>query len=199
MSEEQWEAVLAGLRAGDSLIEHEFWERYGAPLERLAEQRLSPKLQARVGAEDVAQSVCRTFLRRARIGEFTLPDSAALWRVLCVITLNKVREQARYHRRQKRSIEQEIPLVPAVQNSSAAVPDPAAPTTDPAEAVAIADHLEQVLAALDEEDRRVVLLKLQDLTNDEVAAQLNLSERTIRRTLKRVQEQLTRAAGEEPT
>jgi RNA polymerase sigma factor (sigma-70 family) len=191
--DEDWQRLIDGLRAGDSRIEHEFWGCYGAALQRLAEQRLSPKLQARVGPEDVAQSACRTFLRRARGGEFQLPDSNALWQILCVITLTKVREQARFHRRHKRSIDREVPLDPAGRDSRAAGFEPADPRAESEEAMAIAEEMEHVLSSLDDEDRQVVSLKLQDLTNDEVAQRLNLSERTVRRMLKAVQARLTRA------
>ncbi len=54
--------------------------------------------------------------------------------------------------------------------------------------------MQQLLAALDDQDRQVVQLKLQDMTNDEVARQLNLSERTVRRTLKRLEGRLRSTA-----
>jgi DNA-binding CsgD family transcriptional regulator len=41
----------------------------------------------------------------------------------------------------------------------------------------------------------VVELKLEDLSNDEVALRLNLSERTVRRALKRVEARLTAGPG----
>lgn len=195
MAEEQdWQRLIDGLRAGDSAVERDFWQRYGPALERLAERRLSPRLQVRVGPEDVVQSACRTFLRRARGGEFQLADSASLWRVLCVITLTKVREQARFHRRQRRSIEAEVPLAAPTDDSQVSDIPVGDPGPDPAEAVAIADEMQQLLAALDDQDRQVVQLKLQDMTNDEVARQLNLSERTVRRTLKRLEGRLRSTA-----
>jgi RNA polymerase sigma factor (sigma-70 family) len=190
--DEHWQRLIDGLRAGNVQAEHEFWRRYGDALQRLAEDRLSPKLQARVGPEDVAQSACRTFLRRARGGEFQLPDCNALWQLLCVITLTKVREQARFHRRHKRSIDREHPLDPGDGDSKAEGFEPADTRDDPEETLAIAEEMGRVLQSLDEDERQVVELKLQDLTNDEVAARLNLSERTIRRTLKSLQARLGR-------
>jgi RNA polymerase sigma factor (sigma-70 family) len=195
--EDHWRRLTDGLRAGDPRAEHEFWQRYGPALQRLAEKRLSPKLQARVGPEDVVQSARRTFLRRARGGEFQLPDSGALWQLLCAITLTKLAEQARFHSRRKRSITQETPLEHASADSSDAGDfDPVDPHGDPVDAVALADQLEQVLAMLDERERQIVDLKLQDLTNDDVAQRLNLSERTVRRTLKTLQARLTHALDE---
>jgi RNA polymerase sigma factor (sigma-70 family) len=191
--DEDWQRLIDGLRAGDTSTEQGFWSRYGEALFRLAEKRLSPQLQARVGPEDVALSACRTFLRRARAGEFHLADSAALWKVLCILTLTKVREQARFHRRRKRSVDREVRLDVSSDANATIVLDVMDPRSEPAEAVALADQMEALFARLDEQERQVVALKLQDLTNDEVALHMNLSERTVRRTLKRVEVKLADA------
>jgi RNA polymerase sigma factor (sigma-70 family) len=190
--EEQWRTMLRGLRDGDRKVVHEFFERYGQALQRLADRHLADRLRRRVGPEDVVQSACRTFLRRAQGGEFHLPDSEALWRVLCAITLTKVREQARFHGRQKRGMNKEVPL-PARDTTSSPAWDPIDPDPTPAEAAAFTEQFEHLLAGLDDEERQVVDLKLQDLTNDEVAERLGSSERTVRRIMKRLQAKLSRA------
>ena len=92
----------------DEAAAEELFRRYSGRLTALARSRLSQALASRVDAEDVVQSACRTFLRRARGGEFRLEDSASLWRLLCAITLTKVREQTRFHLRQKRGLNQEV-------------------------------------------------------------------------------------------
>src|SRR5262249_47786585 len=127
-------------------------------------------------------------LRRARGGEFQLADSESLWRLLCAITMTKIREQARYHRRQKRGLDQEVAM-PAGDDSGAAWGMASAEPT-PDEAAAFADQFQQLLASLDEEERQMVELKLQDLTHEEVAERLGCSERTVRRIIKRVQTRL---------
>src|SRR5438874_542399 len=191
--EDRWQRLIQGLRSGDRLIVQEFCEQYGALLQRLAERHLSEGLRRRVGAEDVVQSAYRTFLRRAQAGEFQLDDSEGLWRLLCAITLAKVRELARFHRRQKRGFDQEVPVGRHASGTSELPFDPVDPRPSPAEAAEFADQFEQVMASLDEEERRFVDLKLQQCTNLEVAARLGCSERTVRRILKRVQSRLERA------
>lgn len=182
--EKRWQRLIHGLYAGDQHIMHEFCRQYADSLHRVAEKHLPRALQRRVGPEDVVQSVCRTFLRRAQGGEFRLEDSEGLWRLLCAITLTKVREQTRFHHRQKRGLAQEVQAA-----ASDSVPGfvPVAPGPSPAEAVAFAEQLEQVLASLDDEERGVVQMKLDEQTNEQVAEHLNCSERTVRRILKRVQ------------
>lgn len=184
--------LIQGLRVGDSRAEFAFWERYSPALQRLARQHLAPHLQARLGAEDVVQAACWSFLQRVRDGEFQLDDCCDLWKMLAAITITKVREQARYHRRHRRSIDQEIRLAPASDDSGAYRLDPADLSDAPDDALAFSEQVEQLLAILEDDERSIVVLKLDNLTNDEVALRLNLSERTVRRKLKHVQVRLTR-------
>jgi RNA polymerase sigma factor (sigma-70 family) len=192
-SEESWQRLIHGLRDGDGQIVQEFCEQYGEMLQRLADKHLAPGVRRRVGPEDVVQSACRTFLRRAKGGEFQLADSEALWRLLCAITLSKVREQTRFHLRQKRGLHREVEAALPSGDTSGADFQPVAPGPSPAEAAEFADQFQRVLAGLDEEERQVVDLKLQECTNDEIAERLGCSERTVRRLLKRVQAHLGRA------
>jgi hypothetical protein len=73
--EERWLRLIKGLRSGDNQVIREFCEQYGALMQRLADKRLPAGLRRRFGPEDVVQSACRTFLRRAQGGEFQLVDS----------------------------------------------------------------------------------------------------------------------------
>ena len=191
--QDRWQRLIQGLRSGDGQVMREFWEQYGDLLYRVAEKNLAAGLRRRVGPEDVVQSACRTFLRRARGGEFQLADSEGLWRLLCAITLTKVREHTRFHLRKKRGLDQEIHLAPASAESGAGGFDAVDPPPTPAEAAEFADFFQQALAGFDDEERQVVDMKLQELTNEEVAERLGSSERTVRRILKRVQARLTRA------
>jgi RNA polymerase sigma-70 factor, ECF subfamily len=191
MAGDNWDQLINGLRQGDRQVVQEFCERYGASLERLAQKHLPAGLRRRVGPEDVVQSACRTFLRRTQGGEFQLSDSEDLWRLLCAITLTKVREQARFHMRQKRGLDQEVALA-HTQDSLASAFQPIAPGPTPAEAAEFADHFQKIISALDEEERQVVDLKLQECTTEEMAERMGCSERTVRRILKRVQSRLAR-------
>jgi RNA polymerase sigma factor (sigma-70 family) len=192
-AEDPWQRLIQGLREGNRPIVQEFCAQYGTLLQQLAEKHLEQGLRRRVGPEDVVQSACRSFLRRARAGEFQLGDSESLWQLLCAITLTKVHEQARFHRRRKRNLDREVSLTSV---SSEGIPgrfDPVDPQPSPAEAAEFQDQFEQLMASFEDEERRLVDLKLQQCTNLEVAARLGCSERTVRRLLKRVQTRLERA------
>jgi RNA polymerase sigma-70 factor (ECF subfamily) len=187
--EDRWERLIQGLRTGDRLVLQDFWDQYGPMLQRVAEKNLAEGMRRRLGPEDVVQSVCRTFFRRAHGGEFKLADTEELWRLLCAITLTKIREKTRFHLRKKRGLDQEQALAAGGDDSPMGW-DPVAPGPTPAEAAEFSDQFQQMLAGLDEEEKQIVDLKLQDYTHDEVADKLGCSERTVRRVLKRVQGRL---------
>jgi RNA polymerase sigma factor (sigma-70 family) len=191
--DEAWPRLIKGLRDGDPVVVRDFCNQYGEALHRLADKHLAEGIRRRVGPEDVVQSACRTFLRRAQGGEFQLADSESLWAILCAITLTKVREQARFHLRQKRGLNREVPIDSAPADKPGW--DLVDPNPTPDQAAALAEQLEQVLATLNEEERQLVDLKLQEFTNDEVAARMGCSERTVRRILKRVQGHLANTLG----
>jgi RNA polymerase sigma factor (sigma-70 family) len=195
MAEDQeWQRLIAGLRAGDPQIETEFWDRHGEALCQLTDRYLRGRQRARVDADDIALSAMRTFLRRARLGEFTLPDSDSLRRLLCAIALVKLRQHLRFHLRQKRGLHRETPLANSENSSGDLVITDRNPLPD--EAVVFADQMRHLLDSLAEDERQIVELKLQDLTNEEVAGRLQCSERTVRRILKRIETGLRRKLSE---
>jgi len=185
-----WDLLIDGLRRGDNSAVAEVCELFGDRLERLADRHLNSALRRRVGSDDVAQSVCRTFFRRAAEGEFDLPEGSALWALLCAITLTKIREQARFHLRQKRSLKDEQRLDSVVADGRQRHEMIPGASPDPAANVEFVDQFEQVMARFTEEEQNIVDLKLQQFTNDEIAEKVGCSERTVRRLLQRVRSQL---------
>jgi RNA polymerase sigma factor (sigma-70 family) len=190
-----WHDWLEGLVQGDEQIVAEFWAAYGERLQHLAASRIAPGLQHRVGPDDVVQSVCRTFFRRARAGEFDVADSASLWRLLCAITLTKTREQVRFHLRDKRSVRRE--QAPAVGDESRGPTwQLAADQPTPQQVAAFAEELLRLMQSLNAEEQQLVELKLEQATNQEIARRMGCSERTVRRILKRVQARLRQMLDE---
>lgn len=188
----QWRAMLSGLRGGDADMARTFWDQFGPILHNIADKHLGERLRRRLGPEDVVQSVCRTFFRRAQGGQFELSDAKSLWSLLCAITLNKIREKARFHSRQKRGLDQEVQAAPSWGDSAAAGFQLFDKGPGPDQAAEFADQFEQILTLLDEEERQILDLKLQDHTHEEIAEKLGTSERTVRRMMKRIQSRLAR-------
>jgi RNA polymerase sigma-70 factor (ECF subfamily) len=188
----QWRDMLSGLRDGDAGVARAFWDQFGPVLHKIADKHLGERLRRRLGPEDVVQSVCRTFFRRAQGGQLELGDADSLWSLLCAITLNKIREKARFHGRQKRGFDQEVQAAPAAGDSMASGFQLFDKGPSPDQAAEFADQFEQILSLLDEEERQILDLKLQDHTHEEIAEKLGTSERTVRRIMKRIQSRLAR-------
>lgn len=195
--DEEWDELLQGLRQGDEAACSQFWQRYGPLLEAVARKQLSARVQRRVGPDDVVQSACRTFFRRVSEGQFELSDAGALWRLMCSITLSKARRAARNQNRQKRSQTREQGLeIPDSSGNLRQIEIPGN-VTSPMAAIEIADQLEHLLASLGTDECQVLDLKMQDLTNEEIAEKLGCSERTVRRLARSIQEKWIRMADDE--
>jgi RNA polymerase sigma factor (sigma-70 family) len=183
--DQAWREHLDRVCAGDQAACQDFWQQYGPLIEGVAQQHVSSKLRRRVGPESIVLSVCRTFFRRAQHGDFQFADEEAAWRLLCVITVTKIREKARYHARKKRGLEREVSL--AGEGDEAQQPFKLASNEPPPDVIAeFNDQLAYLLQTLPEEEQQVLELRLQQCTQDEIAQRLQCSERTVRRMIKRI-------------
>lgn len=177
-------AWLGQLADGKPDAVEQFWERYGDSLQRVAERQIASWLRRRVDPEDVVQSACRTFFRRASAGDFSLATKDDLWRLLLTITLNKVRMQARFHTRDRRSISKEQ----AISDNPAWQP---AEWDHAIEQVDLRDMLEKAFSEHDDERQRVLQMWLESHTQAEIAATIGCSERTVRRIQERIRKDLS--------
>ena len=185
---DEWDRMIGGLRSGDSVVLGDFFRQYGPALERVAAGRIHPGLRRRVGPETIALSVCRTFMRRAADDQFTLEDDDSLWRLLCAITLTKVKEQTRFHLRQKRGVDRETDI-----DSLGEPPADTRPT--PERAALFADEFNHLVDSLDEEERGILELRLSLQTHAQIANEIGCSERTVRRVLAGLRERFNAAFG----
>lgn len=185
---DEWDQVINGLRAGDPQIVSEFYKRHMPALRAIADKHIASGMQRRVAASDVVQSVFKSFFRGAEAGRFQFEDSENLWSLMCAITLTKVREQIRYHRRERRDVYRET------QSGSSATDAPEADGLQllsggevaPEVAVEFSDQFEKLMASLDEEEQKVLSMKMEDCTNEEIADAIGISERTVRRIVGRL-------------
>ncbi len=183
---DDWDALVSGLREGRPAALRAFVERFSPALERIARRAIQPAMRRRFGPESVAQSVCRTFLRRAGDGQFQLTDPDSMWSLLCAIALTKVRERTRYHRRRRRHVDREEPVAAEAADARDVV-DPA-PT--PEELAAFEDTFSSLVASLDDEERQILARRLDGRGQAEIASELGCSQRTVRRRLAELETRL---------
>ena len=179
--------LVAQWRAGDEQAAAQLFHRYALRLITLAHGRLSAKLAARVDPEDVVQSAYRSFFVGARNGRYTLEGSGDLWRLLVAITLHKVRRQVEVHTADKRSINREQRLEDGLLGIPASL---LAREPSAAEAVTLAETLENVLGRLTPTERCVIELRLQGYSLAEIVAETQRSRATVQPVLDRVKQQL---------
>lgn len=180
---------------GDQEAAGELFARYAGRLIALAKTRLSAKLARRVDAEDVVQSVCRTFFVRVRDGRLEIQPGSDLWQLLAGITMHKLFDAVDRHTAGKRSIHLETGLVSAESDQQSAFELAAAEPT-PLQVAAIADERERALQELSPLHRRMVELRLEEHTHAEIAARTQRSERMVRLVLSEFGKRLQRRMQE---
>jgi RNA polymerase sigma factor (sigma-70 family) len=181
-------ALVNRWREGDERAADDLFHRYVDRLLALARSRLSEKLAARFDPEDVVQSAYRSFFDRARSGGFALEQSGDLWRLLAAITLNKLRHQVERNTAAKRGIDQEHGAPCWVSHADFVEMVTGDPS--PSEVVALADETELLMRDLAPHQRRMVELRLRGYTLEEIAEEVQRSERTVRRVMEQIKQTL---------
>jgi DNA-directed RNA polymerase specialized sigma24 family protein len=180
---------------GDPEAVQQLWRRYIAAPVRLARAQLRAALRT-ADEEDVALSAFDSFCRGLKRGRYPrLEDRDDLWRLLVTITARKAADQVQCEHRRKRGggrVRVASDLGGGNQDERGGGLDRiAGPEPTPEFAALLAEELRRRLDGQgDQRLRRVAELKLAGWTDDEVAAQLGCTRRTVVR--KRV---LIRQAG----
>jgi len=175
--------VIGRLRAGDDEAARQLFGRFAARLMALARSRLDARLRQKVDAEDVVQSVFKSFFRRDADEQFDFGSWDSRWSLLTVLTVRKCANQAQHYRRRGRDLGREAAAI----DGEALARDPT-----PEEAAVLAETLEEVMRGLTEREREMVVLSLQGKTMPEVSAAVGRAERTVRRVLDQVRHRLER-------
>ena len=184
--------LLRAWKSGDQDAATQIFRRYQIRLHALVRSRLSKKLARRVDAEDILLSAYRSFFVGAQSGRFTPTDSDDLWPLLTTIVLRKLTRQARHHKAECRSIDDERQEDSVLWESLISHE----PTAE--HAAILTDEIEQLLSDLDLTAREVVVRTLQGADVNSIANELELHERTVRRALERIHHRLSATTTNSP-
>jgi RNA polymerase sigma factor (sigma-70 family) len=184
-----FQEVMARLRSGDDEAAAAVFQRFVGQLVALSERKLSASVRHRVDVEGAVQSAYRSFFRRQGRGEFTLESWDELWSLLAVITLRKCAKQCEKLHTARRDVAREVRW----RDGSGLCHLDTAPS--PFEAAMLAELVESLFHALDEDDRQVVEHLLAGYTAAEIAEKLDCSERTVRRVRHRAKSRLLGLVG----
>jgi RNA polymerase sigma-70 factor (ECF subfamily) len=172
--------LLARWRSGDQQAAAELFQRYAERLVRLARSRLPANLNRRLDAEDVVQSVYRSFFMEARDGHYDLERGSDLWRLLVTITLHKLYNQIKRNSNGKRGVSREEGVAD-FDYTYFTSQEPS-----PADAAELTDALKQIMAGLEAPQRRMLELRLQGYSVDEIAEDVGCSQRSVLRNLQQI-------------
>ena len=186
--QDSFQDVIGRLRGGSDEAARRVFERFAQRLLGFARGRLDAQLRRKVDAEDVVQSVFKSFFARQAAAGFTLEGWNDLWTVLTVLTVRKCANQAKHYRRQGRDLGREV---------GGADYETLARDPTPEEAAMLVDTVEQVMRGLGEREREMVALALQGLAAPEIAERVGRAQRTVRRVLDQVRHRLERLGEEE--
>src|SRR6185369_1051451 len=100
--------LLDRFQHGDQDAATSIYVRYVRRLLALVRSRTSAEFATRVDADDIVQSVFRTFFRRAIQGEYDVPEGDELWKLFLVIAVNKIRSIADFHHAAKRDVRRTV-------------------------------------------------------------------------------------------
>lgn len=169
-------SLLRQLQRGNSEAARHLYERYVRRLRALALSRTPDNLAGRLDADDIVQSVFRTFLQRARHGHYNVPTGEDLWGLLLVITLNKIRSLHDFHQAAKRDVRQTTSL-----NDDEVVQ--VSLQQDDAQQKMLHLAIQEALETLAPDLKSVVELRLEGHEVADIARVLGRSKRTVERIL----------------
>jgi RNA polymerase sigma-70 factor (ECF subfamily) len=181
--------LVQRLESGDAEAAALLFDRYARRLIGLARRRLNERVRPKVDADDVVNSVFRTFCRRAAERPFDLDGPDSLWALLVEITLRKCGRWNRHFRTRKRDIRREQTPPPLFDSDCDHEPLDAAGPRPEDEAV-LREMVERLLGALDDRARAVCEMRLQGYEIEEIAVALKRSTATINRKLRHIKDRM---------
>jgi RNA polymerase sigma-70 factor (ECF subfamily) len=188
-ADHEFMALKERLRRGDDSAEREVFERFANRLFAIARRRLNASLKSKVDADDVLQSVFRSFFVRQREGGVACVNWDGLWGMLVRITLRKCDRRWEHHSAARRDVRRECtPAADQRGEADAWIGLAREPTAE--DACQLQDTLEHVMRKLDETGRQVLELRLQGFSVIEVAERIEATERTVFRKLDMIKTRL---------
>jgi RNA polymerase sigma factor (sigma-70 family) len=180
-----FQTLMQQLRAGSQEAANELATKYASHVRRAVRDRMRGELRPKYDSVDFEQQVWKSFFAEAK----SLPDlqdPAQLIGYLVGIARHKVADEGRHLLTQKHDVQREVRIDEraATEGSHPASRDPT-----PSAVAVFHEEFELLVSNQPPQVRRLVELKMQGMTNHEIADALGVHERTVRRMMERLEEQ----------
>jgi RNA polymerase sigma factor (sigma-70 family) len=185
---------LDQLKGGDSQAAQKLWDRYYARLVALARKKLGDSSRRSMDENDVVQAAFTSFCLRAQAGAFpNLHDRESLWALLAVMTARAAANQRVHEGRLKRGGGKVGSASWEEPSGEWQLMDVIAQQPSAEDAAIFVAQLEQFMDSLnDPSDRLILLWKLEERTNPEIAKYLDCSLSAVERRLRSIRRRLDR-------
>jgi len=196
-SDPSFSDLMARLQSGDNEAASKVFHRFASQLIALAYEKLDARTRQKLDAEDVVQSVFRSFFRHQAAGEFARLESwGNLSSLLVLMTLRKChRQRVRFHA-QRRDVRKEVRLAPTKDSATGwdICDRDREPTPD--EAAMLAETIDELLKEFKGRTLQILLLLWADYSAREISFRIGCTERTVHRIYGHVKQWLARRADE---
>lgn len=174
------------LKEGSEEAFLEILQDYSPYVMRSVRRSLDRRLRTRFDSQDFAQLVWMTVHEhRDRLAECRSPDS--LVALLVTIAKRKVRHEFRRHLQAEK---QNIGREHAIGNDSFVIPLPDHTAEHPSQVVIAQEQWNLMVSEEPEKYRRILELRRDGLTLGEIAEQVGVNERTVRRVIQKLTDKL---------
>lgn len=185
------EVLLEQLRAGDRGAADAIFQRFARRLVGMARGRLDGRLRQKVDAEDVIQSVFRSFFERSARGEFDFANWEGVWSLLVLLTVRKCGRRTRHFQADRRDARREVAgngVNSALETYFIeAIADE--PTAE--EAALLAETTEEVFLGLrGDKEKQIFELSMQGYSIPEISEMVGHYERGVERVRAKIKKRL---------
>ena len=189
----RFQAQLTRIRNGSEAAAAALISEFGPHVYRVIRRRLDMRLRVKLGSEDLCQLVWASFFRYPeRMERFS--QTWQLLHFLSVVARNKVIEGVRkYWQTQKHDISREISLV----DSRAPVSITERRIKSPSQMAVAKERFERMIDGLSLRHQRILGLRIAGASYVQIATELGLHERTVRKVVAELKRQFMEAEGEE--
>ena len=174
--------IVERVCAGSDEATWELINTYGPHIQRVVRRKLNQRMRSKFDSLDFVQMVWASFFtEREKLSAFNEPNE--LIRYLATMAQRKLMQESR--RRfvgQKHNLNRERALIAGSEDESTYVKK----SNTPSQIVMAKDRLEAMMHERSDRDRQVVQLRLDGLTYVEIAAELQIHERTAREVIQKL-------------